>query len=183
VVLLMLGAGVWVFAALKGYSGFDDPYPDYGKMARAHTRAADDLADLRAEVVDALEAAVEDAKGAIDSALGEMRESERAMRAAYEEAAGGIEAIDARARRLDESGAALIQLYRRENLAARGGTGPAYFSEPSPPTPAPPDALAVCGALLQETREALARSQREAATALETLQAETHAIAARFAGG
>ncbi|PZO55650.1 MAG: hypothetical protein DCF16_01900, partial [Alphaproteobacteria bacterium] len=31
IILLMLGAGVWVFAALKGYSGFDDPYPDYGK--------------------------------------------------------------------------------------------------------------------------------------------------------
>src|SRR5262249_38496790 len=30
IILLMLGAGVWVFAVLKGYSGFDDPYPDYG---------------------------------------------------------------------------------------------------------------------------------------------------------
>ncbi len=41
IILLMLGAGVWVFAALKGYSGFDDPYPDYGKMDRAASDAAD----------------------------------------------------------------------------------------------------------------------------------------------
>lgn len=49
IVLLMLGGGVWVFAALKGYSGFDDPYPDYGKMARAAREAGDDLSSLRSE--------------------------------------------------------------------------------------------------------------------------------------
>lgn len=178
----MLGAGVWVFAALKGYSGFDDPYPDYGKMHRAHRDAADDLAGLRGDVVDALEAPVEDAKDAIEAALGAMRESERAMRAAYEEAAAGVEAIDARARRLDESAQALIALYRRENVAARRGPGPAYFGEPAPPAPAAEDALEGCGALLQATREAIATSQREAAEALAALQAETQAIAARFAG-
>ncbi|MBI1188235.1 MAG: hypothetical protein GC206_13050 [Alphaproteobacteria bacterium] len=183
VVLLMLGAGVWVFAALKGYSGFDDPYPDYGKMHRAHRDAAEDLAALRADAVAALEAPVEDAKAAIDASLAAMREAERKMRAAYEDAASGVEAIDARVRRLEESAQSLIALYRRENVAARRGPGPAYFTAPSPPTAPADDALDGCGALLQATREAIAASQREAADALAALQAETQAIAARFAGG
>src|SRR5262249_16013264 len=55
IILLMLGAGVWVFAALKGYSGFDDPYPDFGKMDRAASVASDALSDFRADAREDLE--------------------------------------------------------------------------------------------------------------------------------
>ena len=58
IILLMLGAGVWVFAALKGYSGFDDPYPDFGKMDRAARDAADALSDFRADARLELEAPI-----------------------------------------------------------------------------------------------------------------------------
>ena len=55
----MLGAGVWVFAALKGYSGFDDPYPDFGKMDRAARDASEALSDFRADARLELEAPIE----------------------------------------------------------------------------------------------------------------------------
>jgi hypothetical protein len=65
IILLMLGAGVWVFAALKGYSGFDDPYPDFGKMDRTAKAATEALSDFRADARLELEAPINAAKAAL----------------------------------------------------------------------------------------------------------------------
>lgn len=183
VVLLMLGAGVWVFATLKGYSGFDDPHPDYGKMHRAHRDAAADLADLRADVRAALEEPVEEARAAISAQTDAMRGNVQKMRKAYDEAAAGAAALDERLRRLDTGAASIIQLYRQENLAARDGAGPAYFAEPPPVTPAYEDPLIGAGNEMRAAQDALAAAQREAAAALSALQADMEAISARLDGG
>ena len=65
IILLMLGAGVWVFSALKGFSGFDDPYPDFGKMDRAAQAASEALSDFRADARLELEAPINVAKAAL----------------------------------------------------------------------------------------------------------------------
>ena len=67
IILLMLGAGVWVFSALKGYSGFDDPYPDFGKMDRAAQAASETLSDFRADARLELETPINVAKAALSA--------------------------------------------------------------------------------------------------------------------
>lgn len=111
IVLLMLGGGVWVFATLKGYSGFDDPYPDYGKLARASADADDALADLRSDARDELEAPIESARAAIQERLDAQRKALAAMNAAYDEAAAKQAGEDA----LVDAGALIMEA--RETLA------------------------------------------------------------------
>jgi hypothetical protein len=103
IILLMLGAGVWVFAALKGYSGFDDPYPDFGKMDRAAREAGDALSDVRAEARLELEAPVNAARAALAARLEKMRAEFEAMSKAFDAAALKMEALDGRARALDQA--------------------------------------------------------------------------------
>ncbi|MGE3143346.1 MAG: hypothetical protein AB7L65_08500, partial [Hyphomonadaceae bacterium] len=101
IVLLMLGGGVWVFSALKGYSGFDDPYPDYGKMDRAAAAAEHDLSALRAQARAMLEAPIEDARAALAQRLEKLSANLAALSATYDETAERMGALDAAARKLD----------------------------------------------------------------------------------
>jgi hypothetical protein len=183
VVLLMLGAGVWVFAALKGYSGFDDPYPDYGKMHRAQRDAEAHLGELRAEAREALEAAAEKARAEIEARIGALREAHAAMREAYDAAAVEMSAIDARARRLDETSAALIGAYRQENLAGRSSPAPAYFADPPAVGNGHEDALGECGRLMSAAQALLDAAQATAAQAFDTLGAELEAASKRLQAG
>src|SRR5262249_2847337 len=132
IILLMLGAGVWVFATLKGYSGFDDPYPDFGKMDRAARSAADALSEFREDAREALEQPVNDARAALGARVEKMRGEFDAMSKAFDVAALKMQDLDARARALDEAAAAAIHIYRQENTAARATPAPAYFSAPPP---------------------------------------------------
>ena len=133
IILLMLGAGVWVFAALKGYSGFDDPYPDYGKMDRAAMAAAETLSDFRADARLELEAPINAAKAALSARMEKMRAEFQAMSKAFDAAAQKMETLDAKARALDDAAASAVHLYRQENATARASPAPAYFSSPRPP--------------------------------------------------
>lgn len=183
IILLMLGAGVWVFAALKGYSGFDDPYPDFGKMARAAEDAAEDLSDFRTTARRELEAPVDTAKAAIAARLEKMRAEFQAMSRAFDSAAAKMEALDADARALDAAAAAAIHLYRQENMAARTAPAPTYFSA-EPPSAGPAlDALASSASMLDEARARLADSQRQSSQALEDLLAELNKATARLDAG
>ncbi len=183
IILLMLGAGVWVFAALKGYSGFDDPYPDFGKMARATEDAADDLSDFRTTARRELEGPVDAAKLAIAARLEKMRAEFEAMSKAFDAAAAKMETLDAKARALDAAAGAAIHLYRQENMAARTAPAPAYFSA-EPPSAGPAlDALAPSAAMLDEARARLTDSQRQSSQALEDLLAELNSATARLDAG
>lgn len=183
IILLMLGAGVWVFAALKGYSGFDDPYPDFGKMARAAEDAAEDLSDFRTTARRELEAPVDTAKAAIAARLEKMRAEFQAMSKAFDGAAAKMEALDANARALDAAAAAAIHLYRQENIAARAAPAPLYFSA-EPPSAGPAlDALASSASMLDEARTKLTDSQRQSSQALEDLLAELNKATARLDAG
>ncbi len=180
IILLMLGAGVWVFAALKGYSGFDDPYPDYGKMDRASREAAALLSDFRAEARETLEAPVDAAKAAIAARMAQMRAEFETMSKAFDAAAHRMEMLDARARALDEAAAGAIHIYRQENLAARSAPAPVYFSVP-PPAAAPAlDALGAAAALIDEARAQIGEAQAAAALALEGLLTELEHTTAQF---
>jgi hypothetical protein len=181
IILLMLGAGVWAFAALKGYSGFDDPYPDYGKMDRAAREAAETLAELRAEARDEMEAPVNAAKAAIAARLEIMRAEFEAMSKAFDAAALKMETLDAKVRSLDEAAAAAVQLYRRENMALRTTPAPAYFDAPLTFEPLT-DALTGAAGLIDDARARLADSQAQAAQALEALVAELDETTARLSG-
>ncbi len=183
VILLMLGAGAWVFAALKGYSGFDEPYPDYGKMARAKEGAEEALSEQRALTRGALEEALDTAQAAIADALESAREAVRAMREAYDEAAGESVDLDSAARSAAEAGNAAIALYRRENRAARTGPPPPYFDDPLPPPPDPPDALARAAGLVLAAEAALVEAQSLAAARLEARSQELESISARLEQG
>jgi hypothetical protein len=172
IILLMLGAGVWVFAALKGYSGFDDPYPDYGKMDRAAKAASDSLSDFRADARLELEAPINAAKLALSARIEKMRAEFEAMSKAFDSAAVKMETLDAKARALDEAAAGAIHIYRQENAAARTSPAPAYFSA-APPAAGPAlDALGRSASMIDEARARLAEAQAQSTRALEDLLAE-----------
>lgn len=180
IILLMLGAGVWVFAALKGYSGFDDPYPDYGKMARTTEAAAETLSDFRSDARRELEAPVEIAKTALAARLEKMRAEYEAMNKAFDAAAVKMQHLDSRANALDDAAAAAIHIYRQENTAQRTAPAPLYFST-APPAAGPSlDALGGAAAMIDETRARLHDSQRQSAQALEELLGELNAATARL---
>src|SRR5262249_41658919 len=134
IILLMLGVGVWVFAALKGYSGFDDPYPDHGKMDRATQAAADEFSSAREEGLASLNEPIDAARAAIAGRLEKMRAEFEAMNKAFDAAAAKMETLDAQARALDDAAGEAIHLYRQENIAARGVPAPSYFNTPPPST-------------------------------------------------
>jgi hypothetical protein len=142
VILLMLGGGVWLLAVLKGYSGLDDPYPDYGKLDSAAHARDEDLAEVRDDAREEMETAVDGARAHAMQALEDSRAALAPMRAAYDSAAARMTDLDLRLRRTFDSGAALIQLYRRENAASRSGEAPRYFAEAPPMALAHDDALA-----------------------------------------
>lgn len=172
IILLMLGAGVWVFAALKGYSGFDDPYPDYGKMDRAAQAASGALSDFRAEARLELEAPINVAKAALSARMEKMRAEFEAMSKAFDSAAMKMEALDARARALDEAAASAVHLYRQENAAARTSPAPAYFNTPPPAAGPALDALGGAAAMIDEARLRLSEAQAQSALSLEGLLAD-----------
>lgn len=183
IILLMLGAAVWVFATLKGYSGFDDPYPDFGRMDRAAHDAAKHLSTLRAEARRELEAPIESAKVALAARLEKMRAEFEAMNKAFDTAALKLEALDAKARALDEAAASAIHLYRQENAAVRTTPAPAYFNAP-PPTVGPSlDALSGAANMIDDARTRLADAQKQSAQALEALLQELEAAAERLDTG
>jgi hypothetical protein len=172
IILLMLGGGVWVFAALKGYSGFDDPYPDYGKMDRASVDASEALSEFRADARRELEAPIDSARMALAVRVEKMRAEFEAMAKAYDLVGAKMETLDARARDLDDAAAGAVHLYRQENAAARQTPAPAYFGT-APPAAGPAlDALATCAALIDEARARLAEAQVQSAQALEGLVTE-----------
>jgi hypothetical protein len=180
IILLMLGAGVWVFAALKGYSGFDDPYPDYGKMDRAVRDAEEAFNDLRDEGRRALEAPIDAAKAAFSARLTQMRAEFEAMSRAFDAAAAEMEALDAQGRALDDAAAGAIHLYRQENIAARQGAAPAYFSTPPSAAGAALDALGAAAAMIDAARQRLLEAQAQSASAQEALLAELEETALRL---
>lgn len=172
VILLMLGGGVWVFSALKGYSGVDDPYPDYGKMHRAAVRAADDAAAARDEARDEMDAVIAEAEAEAQGLAAKTAAAARARQAALDETAAAIEALEMRARQSEAAGAQLITLYRRENRAARAGPAPAYFDDPMPFALPFQDVLAAPAALVREAVEKVRAEESRLAAALESLTAE-----------
>jgi hypothetical protein len=180
IILLMLGAGVWVFASLKGYSGFDDPYPDYGKMDRAAREAADALSDFRAEGRLELEAPVNTARTALAARLEKMRAEFEAMSKAFDSAAMKMEALDASARALDQAASDAVHLYRQENAAARTAPSPAYFGSPPPAAGPSLDALGGAASLIDDARTRLAEAQAQSAAALEGLLAELEQATTRL---
>ncbi len=180
IVLLMLGGGVWVFSALKGYSGFDDPYPDYGKMARAARDANAELSELRSDAREAFEAPIEEAKTQIQSRIDAMRDALAAMEASYDGAISVMNALDAEARRLDSAAQAAIAVYRNENTAARAGPAPAYFAEAPPGAAAPADALSGCGQAIAGARAALSEGQNQAVAGLDALISDLETAQARL---
>lgn len=183
IILLMLGGGVWVFAALKGYSGFDDPYPDFGKMDRAARAAADTLSDVRADGMRELEAPVDSAKAALAAQLEAMRAQFATMSAAFDDAARQLEAMDAEARALDEAAAEAVHLYRQENAAARSTPAPTYFGAPPPAAGPPLDALTGAASMIDEARARLTQAQAQAAQALAELLQELEETVRRLDAG
>ncbi|MEQ1617791.1 MAG: hypothetical protein ABL883_05555 [Terricaulis sp.] len=177
IILLMLGAGVWAFASLKGYSGFDDPYPDYSKMDRAAALAAEDLSEFRNAARETLEAPIETAKAALAARTTKLQAEFEAMNKAFDAAAQKLGALDDQARALDGAVAAAVQLYRQENAAARGSPAPAYFGAPPPHAGPALDPLAQCGAIVDEARTTLAEAHAKSAQALEALVQELDAAA------
>jgi hypothetical protein len=175
IILLMLGAGVWVFAALKGYSGFDDPYPDFGKMDRAAVGASDALSDFRADAREDLEKPIDDAKKALAARLEKMRAELAAMNKAFDEASVKMEALDAQARALDDAAAAAVHLYRQENVLARETPAPAYFAAPPPAAGPSLDPLQTSAQMIDDARARLADAQAQSVQAQEGLLAELEA--------
>ncbi len=176
IILLMLGAGIWVFATLKGYSGFDDPYPDFGKMDRAASDAAAILSEVRAEARGELEAPIEVARPALAARIEKMRAEFEAMNKAFDAAAIRMETLDAQARTLDEAAGGAIHLYRQENLAARANPAPPYFNLAPPAIGPALDALGPSAAMIDDARDRLREAQAQSSEAMNGLLAELEAV-------
>lgn len=172
IILLMLGAGVWVFSALKGYSGFDDPYPDFGKMDRAAKAASESLSDFRADARLELEAPIDAAKAELSARLEKMRTDFEAMSKAFDGAAAKMETLDAQARALDDAAASAVHLYRQENAANRATPAPVYFSNPPPAAGPSLDALATAATMIDDARARMAEAQVQSTQSLEGLLVE-----------
>lgn len=180
VILLMLGLAVWVFSALKGYSGFDDPYPDFGKRDRAVRRTQADLMDAREALREAMEAPILALQSTSNAAIAAQQEALLAMRAAYDQAADALAAIGAQHRRLNELGEGLIQRYRAENLGARKSAAPSFFIE-APAFPfRPGDPLERAAALLDQAKRETEEAQRRLAAAIGELGGALEAASARL---
>lgn len=180
IILLMLGAGVWAFAALKGYSGFDDPYPDYGKMERAAQSAGEKLSDFRHDARADLEAPIDAAKAALAARIEKMRAEYEAMNRAFDAAAVKLGGLDAKARALDDAAAAAVHLYRQENAAARTGPAPAYFGLAPPASGPALDPLADSAAMIDDARARLTEAHALSGQALEALLADLDATTKRL---
>ena len=173
IILLMLGAGVWVFAALKGYSGFDDPYPDYGKMDRAAREAGDALSDFRADARLELEAPVNAARAALAARMEKMRAEFEAMSKAFDAAAaqdGNARRQGARARRSRRRRGASLSPGKRR-APHRAGAG--LFRRAA--AGGRPRARCARGraAMIDDARARLAEAQAQSARALEELARRT----------
>lgn len=182
IILLMLGLGVWVFAAMKGYSGFDDPYPEFGKMTRAAAQASEVLSELRAAGRRELETPIDAAKKALAARLEKMRGELEAMSRAFDAAAMQMETLDAQARALDDAAAEAIHLYRQENAAARSTAAPSYFGTPPPAAGPALDALGEAARMVDDARARLAEAQTNSARALHDLIAELEEASKRLDG-
>jgi len=182
VILLMLGLAVWVFSALKGYSGFDDPYPDFGKFDRAARRAAEALEEGREDLREALQEPMTKARERAEGEVARQRDAVRGMRAAYEQAADRLLDLSARARRLAESGEALLRLYRHENQAARRTPPPPAFASPHCFAALREDPLARAADLLRDAERVLEAAQDAAAAGLHRLVETLHGVAERLEG-
>jgi hypothetical protein len=177
-VLLMLGLGVWTFSALKGYSGVDDPYPDYGKLDRLAADAREDLHEAQEAMRDDMAKGLNEAQSAIAAAVRRMEAGAAAMREAYNAAPAILTGFEARWRRWDQAAASLIDQYREENRAARRTPPPAHFAAAGPRRPSPGDPLQSAAAVLRETQETLAQAQAQARAELEALSAQQEAALA-----
>jgi hypothetical protein len=182
IILLMLGGGVWAFATLKGYASFDDPYPDYGKMARAAEAADADVSELRAEALHQLDSKMDSASAALAQRMDKTRADMGAMSAAFDEGAHEAQALEARERGVGELCAAALKLYRDENLAARKTPAPAHFSaQPSAPATRT-DSLAGAAALIDAARAVLVEAERAHGAALNDIDAAREQALARLSG-
>lgn len=166
-ILLMLGAGVFVFAALKGFSGLDDPYPDFGKLDRAARDAKSVEADIAKEARDALHAPLQTAQAELERRLDARRAELAQARKAYDSAADQVAMIgNAEAR----------SLRRAASLLAR------LDADPPPAPETATDALAQAGALLRQAEERLAECEASAAAGLRRLGDAMETASARLAG-
>lgn len=157
VVLLMLGVGVWIFSAAKGYSGLDEPYLDYGRLDRLRAKADADLADLQDDAVETLTEPIAQANSAIEADLSAQRARLDAVRAAYDEAGAAVLTWRAARRRLLALRAALMAIYREENTAARATPAPPGFAA----TAMDADGVDSLDAQLHEIAEAVMKAEAD----------------------
>jgi DNA repair exonuclease SbcCD ATPase subunit len=172
---------VWVFSTLKGYSGFDDPYPDYGKLDRAVRDAAETVSARRAAAREALEAPIEQARSLIEAQLAAAAAAVARVRARYDEACADLQAMEAETRRADDAAAGAIEIYRRERLAHSNGHEPPVFATLPPSAPFT-DALARAADVRLAAEQEIAAMQAQATAKLEELSRELDAISARLEG-
>jgi hypothetical protein len=177
--LLMLGGAVFVFAALKGYSGVDDPYPDYGKLARG----AEAATQARTEALQAahtnLSAALAPGRAKLDADLQTAQDAHAKARKAFDAAAVEMGALAARWRAQEQVFARLFALYAQENRAARKTPAPARFDDPQAPVVLP-DALVEAAPRLQEGESRLGAALRAHAGAQSEMAAALSAAMKRL---
>lgn len=180
VILLMLGLAVWVFSALKGYSGFDDPYPDFGKRDRAARQSEADLSQAREALREALEAPILALEARSLADLAAQEQALVTMRVVYDRAADGLADIAAQHRRLSDLGTELIKRYREENLGSRKSTPPSFFLDSPAFAYRPEDPLHRAAQALQTAKSETEEAQRQVARAVQELGGVLEAASARL---
>lgn len=180
VILLMLGMAVWVFCALKGYSGFDDPYPDFGKRDRSARRTQSELMEAREALREAMEAPIGDRQATYNAAADLQVAALAAMRTVYDRAADALAEIATHHRRFNELGAGLIERYRAENLEARTSAAPPFFVDAPKFSFRPNDPLLRAAELMNTAKHETDGAQRRLALAIGTLGDALEAASARL---
>lgn len=126
----LLVAGI-VFAILAARAGYrmDDPYPGYGERARRHEERCEDYADEVQQASDELlgirDEAIEEASGVREELEAQL--SERAQILSARDSF--CRRYDEHATQLEQTGNALLQIYRAANVGARSTPAPPHFDE------------------------------------------------------
>jgi len=158
--LMSLGIVLSVGAVIDG-TGFDDPYPGYGAVARLRQQAVAGYLERRSQCVEHLRGLRDDAISEMSEVLEKFRANEHEIQLAVNGRVRLHEDYSAYITQLGTAYARLVQVYREANARTRTLPAPARFdTAPSPPTPRTPlGELPHLTADLGEMRSVAARTE------------------------
>lgn len=116
-------------AILEGYYLFEDPYPGYGSVARAHKRANERQTELQTDFVDKIEKIAESGMKEVTSSVDAAEQRLRGIKAVFDDASSLIRRYDEAAILIEKTYYNLVSDYRDEYVHIREVDGPVFWQD------------------------------------------------------